>query len=136
MNNTTYTDWQPITRSMRDDIVDAIDAALGSSSWQSGGGMFTQTQTDYSETNSNDDSFLVNRQLIAPLASPDLTGQPTAPTPGNNNDSTRLANTAWVRDRIGPLAPLASPALPATPPLQRKIVATTGPMIRRLWNDA
>ena len=115
VNNTTYTDWQPITRSMRDDIVDAIDAALGSSSWQSGGGMFTQTQTDYSETNSNDDSFLVNRQLIAPLASPDLTGQPTAPTPGNNNDSTRLANTAWVRDRIGPLAPLASPALTGNP---------------------
>ena len=115
VTNTTYTDWQPITRSMRDDIVDAIDAALGSANWQQGGGMFSQTQTDYSETDSTDVAFLENRQLIAPLASPGFTGQPTAPTPGSNNDSARIATTAWVQDRIVPLAPLASPALTGNP---------------------
>lgn len=36
----------------------------------------------------------------APLASPSFTGIPTAPTPTADNDSTQIANTGWVRDRI------------------------------------
>ena len=36
--------------------------------------------------------------LKAPLASPALTGNPTAPTQATGNDSTRLATTAWVRN--------------------------------------
>lgn len=38
--------------------------------------------------------------LKASLASPALTGTPTAPTPPTNSDSTRIATTDWVRDRI------------------------------------
>lgn len=34
----------------------------------------------------------------APLASPVLTGAPTAPTPPSNDDSNRIATTEWVRD--------------------------------------
>lgn len=33
----------------------------------------------------------------APLASPNFTGTPTAPTPAQADDSTKLATTAWVR---------------------------------------
>jgi hypothetical protein len=35
--------------------------------------------------------------LKAPLASPALTGDPTAPTQAAGNDSTRIANTAFVQ---------------------------------------
>lgn len=34
----------------------------------------------------------------APLASPAFTGTPTTPTPTLSDDSTKVANTAWVRD--------------------------------------
>ena len=36
----------------------------------------------------------------APLASPALTGTPTAPTPGSTDNSTKIATTAWVNTRI------------------------------------
>ena len=36
----------------------------------------------------------------APLASPALTGTPTAPTPLSSDDSTRIATTAFVRDYV------------------------------------
>ena len=35
--------------------------------------------------------------LKAPLSSPGLTGTPTAPTPGNSDNSTKLATTAYVQ---------------------------------------
>ncbi len=70
--------------------------------------------------------------LKAPLASPSLTGTPTAPTQAAGNNSTRIATTAFVRQELNtaiePLAtttamnaadalkaPLASPALTGTP---------------------
>lgn len=36
----------------------------------------------------------------APIASPAFTGTPTTTTPGPSDDSTQIANTAWVRDAI------------------------------------
>lgn len=36
--------------------------------------------------------------------SPALTGAPTAPAPGDNDNSTRLATTGWVRKLVGALA--------------------------------
>ena len=38
--------------------------------------------------------------LKAPLDSPALTGTPTTPTPSANDDSTKIANTAWVQDLV------------------------------------
>lgn len=35
--------------------------------------------------------------LKAPLASPELTGEPTAPTPAAADSSTKIANTSWVQ---------------------------------------
>jgi hypothetical protein len=48
----------------------------------------------------------------APLASPALSGSPTAPTPGAGSNSTALATTAFV---AASFAPLASPALSGVP---------------------
>lgn len=42
--------------------------------------------------------------LKAPLASPALTGNPTAPTQTAGNNSTRLATTAFVQGAVGTLA--------------------------------
>lgn len=64
--------------------------------------------------------------LKAPIASPALTGNPTAPTQTVGNNSTRLATTAFVQAEINLFAltvtsdlenkaPLASPALTGTP---------------------
>jgi hypothetical protein len=64
--------------------------------------------------------------LLAPLASPALTGSPTAPTKSPLNDSTDIATTAYTDAAVavetsraetaeGLLAPKASPALTGTP---------------------
>lgn len=37
----------------------------------------------------------------APLASPTFTGTPTAPTPAADDDSTKIATTAYVQDELG-----------------------------------
>jgi hypothetical protein len=41
-----------------------------------------------------------NGNQVANLASPDLTGNPTAPTQASSDDSTKLATTAWIRTLI------------------------------------
>jgi len=51
----------------------------------------------------------------APLASPALTGNPTAPTQSPGDNSTKIATTAYVDAADALKAPLASPALTGTP---------------------
>lgn len=51
----------------------------------------------------------------APLASPALTGNPTAPTPSAADNDTSIATTAFVQGEISTKAPLASPALTGNP---------------------
>ena len=51
----------------------------------------------------------------APLASPALTGTPTAPTATAGTNTTQLATTAFVTAAGNLKAPLASPALTGTP---------------------
>jgi hypothetical protein len=55
----------------------------------------------------------VKAQAYAPLASPALTGDPTAPTPATSDNDTSIATTAFVKAQA--YAPLASPALTGTP---------------------
>jgi hypothetical protein len=43
----------------------------------------------------------------APLASPALTGNPTAPTPSPNDNDTSIATTAYVQGTVGSYLPLA-----------------------------
>ncbi len=57
----------------------------------------------------------VDLSLYAPLASPALTGNPTAPTPAANDSDTSIATTAYVQTELADYAPLASPALTGNP---------------------
>ncbi|MXO64852.1 hypothetical protein [Altericroceibacterium endophyticum] len=49
--------------------------------------------------------------LLAPLASPVLTGMPTAPTPAGGNNSTRIATTAFVLGEIANIVGAAPDSL-------------------------
>jgi hypothetical protein len=51
----------------------------------------------------------------APLASPALTGNPTAPTQSGSDNSTRVATTQFVKTALVPYAPTASPTFTGTP---------------------
>jgi hypothetical protein len=53
--------------------------------------------------------------IFAPLASPALTGTPTAPTQLGNDSSTKLATTAFVHGLSDAKAPLISPILTGDP---------------------
>lgn len=75
------------------------------------------TELSVSQTIAADDSVFANiggsarqvavslilaliEDVYATLESPDFTGSPTAPTPADTDDSTRIPTTAWVKDRI------------------------------------
>jgi hypothetical protein len=51
----------------------------------------------------------------APLASPKLTGTPTAPTATSGTNTTQIATTEFVKNATSTLAPLSSPGLTGTP---------------------
>jgi len=51
----------------------------------------------------------------ADLASPALTGNPTAPTQPANDNSTKISTTAYVQIELGDYATLANPALTGSP---------------------
>lgn len=53
--------------------------------------------------------------LKAPLASPALTGAPTAPTPAPGDNSIKIATTAFLVAALAAYAPLASPGFTGTP---------------------
>ena len=65
------------------------------------------TSAEFQYINSLSSNAQDQIDLKAPLASPDLTGNPTAPTQSAGNNSTRLATTAYVdnstasRDQLG-----------------------------------
>lgn len=80
---------------------------------------FGKTNSNFTELYAADASLTVSinslNLLKAPLASPALTGNPTAPTQATADNSTRLATTAYVKTNLSTYAPLASPALTGTP---------------------
>ena len=53
----------------------------------------------------------VDTSTLAPLASPDLTGNPTAPTQSASNNSTRIATTAYADTAVSNLVDSAPAAL-------------------------
>ena len=63
--------------------------------------------------------------LKANLASPSLTGTPTAPTQTAGNNSTRIATTAFATTALNLKANLASPTFTGTPTLPTGTIATT-----------
>jgi hypothetical protein len=74
------------------------------------------TLAGYGITDGATDTELANGlALKANLASPALTGVPTAPTAAGGTNTTQLATTAFVQQEIAAKAPLASPALTGNP---------------------
>lgn len=61
------------------------------------------------------DAVYDQMELKAPLASPALTGTPTAPTAPDGTSSTQIASTGFVQSVISGKAPLASPTFTGTP---------------------
>jgi hypothetical protein len=57
----------------------------------------------------------VNLTSYAPLNTPAFVGTPTAPTPAINDNSTKIATSAYVQSNLANYAPLFSPALTGTP---------------------
>lgn len=57
----------------------------------------------------------VAASTYAPLASPALTGTPTAPTAAKATDTTQIATTEFVHDVVDDYAPLDSPNFTGTP---------------------
>lgn len=55
--------------------------------------------------------------------SPTFTGTPTAPTQATADNSTRLATTAYVKNNLIPLAPIASPVFTGVPTAPTAIVS-------------
>ena len=62
--------------------------------------------------------------LKANLASPALTGVPTAPTPLVTDDSTTIATTAYVKTNLVSFAPLASPTFSGNPTAPTQVPGT------------
>ena len=82
-------------------------------------------QSDWNTTDNTSDTFIVGKPdvdgliaaavlvlnaaiaLKAPIASPDLTGAPLSTTPPANDNSRRIATTAWVRAHTASVLPPA-----------------------------
>lgn len=70
------------------------------------GSPLSWVEVDANFTNLNDDKAEVSVvALKAPLASPDLTGVPTAPTATNGTNTTQLATTAFVQEKTAAQTP-------------------------------
>ena len=65
----------------------------------------------------------------ATLASPALTGTPTAPTPNTTDNSTKVATTAYVKNNLGNYAPITSPSLKGTPTSVTPVSSASGNQI-------
>jgi hypothetical protein len=100
-----------------------INATLADQSESSALPVTTSTPlTTLLQTVRNCLKYLVNGK--ASLASPALTGTPTAPTAASTTNSTQIATTAFVKTAIAALATLASPALTGTPTAPTAAVGT------------
>jgi hypothetical protein len=57
----------------------------------------------------------IDLSTYAPINSPTFTGTPAAPTPTINDNSTKLATTAYVQNNLANYAPIYNPTLTGTP---------------------
>ena len=72
----------------------------------------TNAEYVYDSTNSWIElGTVIDLSGYAPLASPVLTGTPTAPTPTSGDDSTKIATTAYVQDELDNYIPASDIAI-------------------------
>lgn len=83
----------------------------------SGNAILTVTVTDDSHNHiiGNVDGLQTTLDAKAPLASPAMSGTPTAPTAAAGSNTTQIATTAFVTNAVSSKANTASPALTGTP---------------------
>jgi hypothetical protein len=86
--------------------------AVGVSSFNTRVGAVTLSSSDVTTALGFTPANATSISGLAPLASPALTGTPTAPTPTAGDNSTKIATTGFI---TGTFAPLASPALTGVP---------------------
>lgn len=82
------------------------------------GGVVTASHTELSYVTGVTSSIQSQLNAKANIASPAFTGTPTATTPAQNDDSTRIATTEWANDKFAPLIDAAlagSPTAPTAP---------------------
>lgn len=104
------------------------------------------TELDVSQTVAADDSVFADvngsarkvavslilallEDVYATLESPDFTGSPTAPTPADTDDSTRISTTAFVKSILEDYAKLASPTFTGIPKAPTPSTATNSTQI-------
>ena len=90
----------------------AANQAVGDSTTNIANTLFVTRGLSYKANKVYVDNLLTSK---APLASPDLTGTPTAPTATAGTKTTQIATTAFVDAAVTSKAPLASPDLTGTP---------------------
>lgn len=89
-----------------------------------GGVEVTATGTEMNYLSGVSSAIQTQLNAKAPLASPALTGTPTAPTAAAATNTTQIATTAFVTTADNLKANLASPALTGTPTAPTAAVAT------------
>lgn len=72
----------------------------------------------------------------APLASPALTGNPTAPTQAPNDNSTKLSTTAYAAAAIAAILPISSANIADASILPRKLATSSIPLGATMINGA
>jgi phage-related tail fiber protein len=111
---------------LRADWLNAVQRELVALATLGGGSL------DSNKSTQAKDAILAAIAQLAPLASPALTGTPTAPTAAVGTSTTQIATTAFVaavqtllNTAIAQRAPLASPALTGTPTAPTAAVGTS-----------
>lgn len=110
-----------------DDLLDgttAIKPNLSEGLWKVGGTTILPTAAELNFVDGVTSAIQTQLNAKAALASPALTGTPTAPTATAADSTTQIATTAFVTTADNLKANLASPALTGTPTAPTASVAT------------
>lgn len=94
-----------------DDLLDgttAIAPNLTAGSWKVGGTAITATAAELNYVDGVTSAIQTQMDTKAPLASPALTGTPTAPNASFGTDSTQIATTAFVQAALSAIYPVGS----------------------------
>lgn len=110
----TLADLEAIENPMNGDVYQVTNPGTGK----------TNAEYVYDATNSWIElGTVIDLSGYAPLASPTFTGTPTAPTPAADDDSTKIATTAYVQDELGDYV------------LASDLVAITAAEVTAMWAD-
>lgn len=110
----TLADLEAIENPMNGDVYQVTNPGTGK----------TNAEYVYDATNSWIElGTVIDLSGYAPLASPTFTGTPTAPTPAADDDSTKIATTAYVQDELGDYV------------LASDLVAITAAEVTAMWSD-